>query len=187
MLAEEAAERERNSKPQREEWMLAPPTDNDWASKVDPTKLKNRKFQTGKGAKAPAQKSGVDSMWTETPDQKRQRLADEVMGVAKTAEASSDALSGQNKAEAEATARRIQEYNVSRLVSLRHSADRGQGRRALIGRWNYRSRTGTTHYTVSIRKLYLARKKTIRVRAPSIETRIVRGGRRLDTRNGRSC
>jgi len=49
---------------------------------MDPTKQRARKFNTGKGAKGPAGPGGMDSSWTETPEQKRKRLADEVMGVA---------------------------------------------------------------------------------------------------------
>jgi len=95
--------------------MIVPPKSEDWTAKVDPTKIKNRKFQTGKGAKAP-QKGGAgdNTLWTETPDQKRQRLADEVMGRKKPATqgpASSEALA--STAEARETARRIKEYNVS--------------------------------------------------------------------------
>ncbi|KAI9783448.1 MAG: hypothetical protein M1816_001372 [Peltula sp. TS41687] len=101
-------------KPQREEWMLVPPKEADWTSRVDPTKLRNRKFNTGMGAKAPTQKSGGDhTLWTETPEQKRQRLADEMMGVRKPAaeEEASPSQRNHNSAEDQATARRIQEYN----------------------------------------------------------------------------
>jgi len=55
---QEATAREKDKKPQREEWMLLPPTNDDWSSRVDPTKLKARKFQSGKGSKAPIDKSG---------------------------------------------------------------------------------------------------------------------------------
>ena len=99
--------------------MLVPPKQDDWTARVDPTKLRNRKFQTGKGAKAPAQKGGgggeISALWTETPEQKRQRLEDEVMGVKKPALAGDgDAVSGAtaaNEAEARETERRIREYN----------------------------------------------------------------------------
>lgn len=109
---EAEAEREKTKKPQREEWMLVPPTDSDWSSRVDPTKLKNRKFASGKGAKAPTEKSGISAIWTETPEQKRQRLEDEIMGR-KELSTSSVKAAGPRKddAEAEATARRIQAYN----------------------------------------------------------------------------
>ena len=112
-LAEEVAAREASKKPQREEWMLLPPKQDDWSARADPTKLKNRKFNTGKSSKAPAQKSGGENaIWTETPEQKRQRLEDEVMGVKKPAQ-----LGPENKKdkwkeeEARETEKRIQEYN----------------------------------------------------------------------------
>ncbi|KAI9812459.1 MAG: hypothetical protein M1827_004690 [Pycnora praestabilis] len=112
VAAEEAAARQAARKPQREEWMLVPPKQDDWSSKVDPTKLRNRKFNTGKGSKAPASKSGGDELWTETPEQKRQRLEDEVMGVKRPATlGSEDKRNGKSDAEMEKTARRIQEYN----------------------------------------------------------------------------
>ena len=114
MREEEAAIQEQQKKPQREEWMLVPPKQDDLA-RVDPTKLRNRKFNTGKGAKAPAAKSGGDNaLWTETAEQKRQRLEDEVMGVKQPATSvAADARTGRGLAEDQNTAKRIQEYNVS--------------------------------------------------------------------------
>ena len=101
-------------KPQREEWMLAPPTHGDWTSRVDPTKLRNRKFNTGKGAKAPNQSTATDNrLWTETPEQKRQRLADEVLGAKKPAQVEAEATkkSARSEAEDRETERKIREYN----------------------------------------------------------------------------
>ncbi|KUJ24298.1 uncharacterized protein LY89DRAFT_679461 [Mollisia scopiformis] len=99
-------------KPQRDDWMLVPPSDSDWSTRVDPTKLKNRKFASGKGAKAPAEKSGISAIWTETPEQKRQRLADEVLGRSSSSSSSKMASSKQPRSEEEvATERRIREYN----------------------------------------------------------------------------
>ena len=102
-------------KPRREEWMLVPPKQDDWSSRIDPTKLKNRKFNTGKGAKGPAQMGGADNtLWTETPEEKRKRLEDEVMGVKKPAHLDHDSRkSVRSEAEAKETERRIREYNVS--------------------------------------------------------------------------
>ena len=113
-LEQETSAREAAKKPQREEWMLVPPKQDDWSSRVDPTKLKNRKFNTGKGAKAPSQKGGSDNaLWTETPEQKRQRLEDEVMGVKTPAQLDTGSKkSSTNEAEARETERRIREYNV---------------------------------------------------------------------------
>lgn len=113
-MADENTAREAAKKPRREEWMLVPPKQDDWSARVDPTKLKNRKFNTGKGSKGPSQKAGgLDTLWTETPEQKRQRLEDEVMGVKKPAQLGpEDKKSGRSEAEARETQRRIREYNV---------------------------------------------------------------------------
>lgn len=118
------AESVANSAPKRDDWMLVPPSDSSWGDRVDPTKLKNRKFQSGKGSKAPIEKSGgIAAIWTETPEQKRKRLEDEVLGRAEKALNSSNASSkpgaGRVSKEEEATARRIQEYNdKNRATSL---------------------------------------------------------------------
>ena len=129
----EAVAREEAKKPKREEWMLVPPKDEDWSSRVDPTKLRNRKFNTGKGAKAPTQKpGGVSSIWTETPEEKRQRLADEVMGVRKPATAE-EQPAARKPIQDEDTARRIREYNVSlgQTPSVSHSVARELTRRPI--------------------------------------------------------
>ncbi|KZL83741.1 hypothetical protein CI238_12932 [Colletotrichum incanum] len=66
--------------PQRDDWMLAPPTQSGYQER-DPTKLKNRKFASGKSSVAAAGGgSGISSIWTETPEQKRKRLEDAVLG-----------------------------------------------------------------------------------------------------------
>ena len=122
LLSSQAEDRARSAaetkstKPQRAEWMLAPPTDSDWTGRVDPTKLKNRKFASGKGAKAPAEKSGISAIWTETPEEKRQRLEDEVLGRKEAATSGrgggeKKGVSKELEMEERATARRIQEYN----------------------------------------------------------------------------
>jgi hypothetical protein len=112
VAAEKRTSSTATAKPQRAEWMLAPPSSGDWTGRVDPTKLKNRKFASGKGAKAPAEKSGISAIWTETPEEKLRRLEDEVLGRKDAATSSSKPKpgSGLDKEEA-ATARRIQEYN----------------------------------------------------------------------------
>jgi hypothetical protein len=65
----------------RDEWMTMAPESGDWSSRVDPTKLKSRGFNSGKGAKGPTVKSGADSSWHETPAEKQARLAREVLGI----------------------------------------------------------------------------------------------------------
>ena len=112
------ADRELVQKPQREEWMLAPPTDSDWTSRIDPTKLKNRRFNTGKGARAPPPTQSSDTnLWMETPDQKRKRLQKEVLGVAKpTVSVQVGKKPTQNGADAQEMERRIQEYKVRTIL-----------------------------------------------------------------------
>ncbi|KAK6342676.1 hypothetical protein TWF718_008069 [Orbilia javanica] len=98
----------------RDEWMLVPPEHGDWTSKVDPTKIRSRKFQTGKGARAPTAKGGDNSLWTETAADKAKRVADEVMGVRRPANETGEDEDPRAKAarlEAQETQRRIDEYN----------------------------------------------------------------------------
>ncbi|KAL8932427.1 MAG: hypothetical protein Q9211_006318 [Gyalolechia sp. 1 TL-2023] len=111
--------------------MLIPPSQDDWSARIDPTKLRNRKFNTGKGAKAPPSSKGAaggvdtNALWTETPEQKRQRLEDEMMGVKKPAQlvdAGDEAGrrgGGKTEEERRETERRIREFNEkNRSASL---------------------------------------------------------------------
>ncbi|KAL9127797.1 MAG: hypothetical protein Q9175_007665 [Cornicularia normoerica] len=112
-LAEDEAAREAATKPRREEWMLLPPKQDDWSARADPTKLRNRKFNAGKGSKAPGRNGGDENaLWTETPEQKRRRLEDEVMGVKRPARLGPEVKRDRWKEEeARETERRIREYN----------------------------------------------------------------------------
>ncbi|KAK7890104.1 hypothetical protein LTR67_008569 [Exophiala xenobiotica] len=97
---------------QRDEWMTIAPTNGDWSSRVDPTKLKNRKFNTGRGAKAPPQKSGAGGeSWHETPEQKQVRLKREVMGITDPTGPSDLKSKNVSSAHEEATAKRLREYS----------------------------------------------------------------------------
>ena len=114
-LEADNAAREASKKPQREEWMLVPPSQSDWTTRIDPTKLRNRKFNTGKGSKpAPQNTASTDQpLWTETPEQKRQRLEDEVLGIRKPAQLgpSEEKRDVRKEEEARETERRIREFN----------------------------------------------------------------------------
>jgi hypothetical protein len=104
--------------------MLVPPQRDDLAARADPAKLRARKFNTGKGAKAPASAEGgggIGGLWTETGEEKRRRLADEVMGIRPAAHLDAGASAGvekpggeggRNVAEVRATDERIRAYNV---------------------------------------------------------------------------
>ncbi|KAL6863035.1 hypothetical protein ACO1O0_003279 [Amphichorda felina] len=67
--------------PQRDSWMLAPPTGGTFTER-DPTKIRARKFASGKpgAGAAPAGSRQPSSIWTETPEEKLRRLKDSVLG-----------------------------------------------------------------------------------------------------------
>jgi hypothetical protein len=75
-----AEEAKKPKAPQREEWMLRPPSASELLGNIDPTKLtKARTFNTS--TKTAGASGKVDmSLWTETPQERQQRLADEVAG-----------------------------------------------------------------------------------------------------------
>ncbi|KAI1929744.1 hypothetical protein LOY89_003460 [Ophidiomyces ophidiicola] len=98
------------SKPsKRDDWMLRPPDQLDFPSRVDPTKLRNRKFNTGRAAGATAGKTGVSSTWTETAEEKRKRLENEVMGI--QAPAVSSAPTPRGEPQSSAVSKQVKEYN----------------------------------------------------------------------------
>jgi len=66
-------------KAQRDEWMTLPPTQDDLAARMDPTKQRARKFNSGKSAPG---SGAMGSAWTETPEQKLKRLQNEALGIA---------------------------------------------------------------------------------------------------------
>ncbi|KAI1433872.1 hypothetical protein GGR50DRAFT_666259 [Xylaria sp. CBS 124048] len=80
--AEAEAEAAAARGPKRDDWMLAPPTAGDNRA-ADPTKLKARRFNSGPRASAAASGGGgseISSIWTETPEEKRKRLENAVLG-----------------------------------------------------------------------------------------------------------
>ncbi|KAI1137188.1 hypothetical protein F5Y05DRAFT_388406 [Hypoxylon sp. FL0543] len=101
--AEEAARAaEEAAGPRRDDWMLAPPTSSGYRA-PDPTKLKNRRFQSGPRSSASASANGgssgeISSIWTETPEQKRKRLENAVLGrdTSATQQTTSSNVSGGN-------------------------------------------------------------------------------------------
>jgi hypothetical protein len=98
---------------QRDEWMTLAPTSGDWSQRVDPTKLKSRKFNTGRGSKGPSQATGGDASWHETPEQKQARQKREVMGITDPPNPKTSRTESTTSARDEATAKRLKEFNVS--------------------------------------------------------------------------
>ncbi|KAF8272403.1 hypothetical protein EI94DRAFT_1718555 [Lactarius quietus] len=97
---------------QRQEWMLVPPSSSDLLSTLDPSKLnKPRQFSR---STAPA-KVVDNTLWTETPAEKQQRLADEVMGKKRRAE-NADVTDQDPLAEEEANKRRKRDAELQRQV-----------------------------------------------------------------------
>lgn len=117
---------EKPSKSKRDEWMMVPPKQDDLSSRMDPSKLRARGFNTGKAAKGPT--GDVDSgAWTETPEQKRKRLQDEVMGIKSTSgnAPTVDVQAQKKRAEDRATAARLQEQR-GRSLTERHMGTKGK-------------------------------------------------------------
>ncbi|KPI36285.1 uncharacterized protein AB675_7317 [Cyphellophora attinorum] len=117
----------------RDDWMTMAPSSGDWSSRgADPTQLKARKFNTGKGAKAPSTSGdrAADASWHETPEQKQERLQRELMGIKSKDVASKAAPANvsQRSEEEEATAKRLREYNAERGPSLYDSHQSKKGR-----------------------------------------------------------
>lgn len=103
---------EQKSGGQRDSWMLQPPGSTDWTGRIDPTKLRNRQFQTGKSAKGAGGSGQVDSSWTETPQEKMRRLQDQVMGVAPPSDSGSREKAADKSKRDEIMRERVQKYNV---------------------------------------------------------------------------
>ncbi|KAJ3551064.1 hypothetical protein NM688_g4939 [Phlebia brevispora] len=115
---------EEASKPKalkREEWMLVPPSSSDLLGSIDPTKLtKPRQFSR---STAPAR--NVDtSLWTETPAERQQRLADEVAGKRRRA-VNADPDVGDESTELEARKRRRRDEEIRRGVDQYTKQHRG--------------------------------------------------------------
>ncbi|KAF9261537.1 hypothetical protein L218DRAFT_869710 [Marasmius fiardii PR-910] len=96
----------------RDEWMLKPPSSSELLGNLDPGKLtKGRQFSR---SKAPA-KNVDTSLWTETPAERQQRLADEVSGKKRKAVNSEDAISAEEAKEISKRRRRDEEIRQSVL------------------------------------------------------------------------
>ena len=103
---------------QRDEWMTMPPKQDNLAARMDPTKIRARGFNLGKGAKGPGAHESDNSTWNETPEQKQKRLADEMMGVSKPVSSGSQRPPDDAEtAKATAAAKKIREHTVRAALS----------------------------------------------------------------------
>ena len=104
-----------------------PPTQDDLAARMDPTKMRARKFNSGKSA---ASSGGMSSAWTETPEQKLKRLQDEAMGISAPANTSAAQTGSKQSKKEERQARKIREkIDAARGKSLvEEHEDRGGGK-----------------------------------------------------------
>ncbi|KAJ5167650.1 uncharacterized protein N7482_003244 [Penicillium canariense] len=108
---------------QRDEWMLHPPSQSDWASKIDPTQLRNRKFQTGKSARSSTSKQ-VDATWIETPEERMRRLEDEMLGVGAPSKSEGQRTpSSTNPARAKEMEEKIKKFNDQSGTNTRLDKD----------------------------------------------------------------
>ena len=103
--------------PQRDSWMLAPPTASGYTER-DPTRLKARKF----ASKSSAQPAGTQpaSIWTETAEEKLQRLQDSVLGRSGPAGAAGSTSDGPDGARAR------EEEERNRKIAASVEAKRGK-------------------------------------------------------------
>lgn len=99
---------EQVNKPKRDDWMTMPPTQDDLAARMDPTKMRARKFNTGKGASGTGSGGGM-GVWTETPEQKLKRLQNEALGIATPANTAEKGKGSRKNKHEEEKARRIRE------------------------------------------------------------------------------
>lgn len=115
--------------------MTLPPQADDLAARMDPSKLRARGFNTGKSARG-ASGPVETGIWTETPEQKRKRLEDEVMGRSGPAALPGSGRGREDRSRSgsaarvdETTARRIKEHTEkTRGESLyaAHAAKQGE-------------------------------------------------------------
>ncbi|KAH7069382.1 hypothetical protein FB567DRAFT_246491 [Paraphoma chrysanthemicola] len=114
-------------KAQRDDWMTMPPTQDDLAARMDPTKMRARKFNTGKSAGGGG---GMSSAWTETPEEKLKRLQDEAMGISKTPATAAPSQDGKKSKDEERRARKMREkIEAARGKSLvEQHAEKGTGK-----------------------------------------------------------
>lgn len=119
--------------PKRDEWMMAPPTSSGYRA-PDPTKLKTRKFASGRSA-SEKPSNGISSIWTETPEEKARRLANAVLGredpsaaTAQTGQPSASSRTSSGRRANEDKIRAFTEQTRGRSLVEEHQAARQAGK-----------------------------------------------------------
>jgi len=97
--------------------MLVPPSSSDLLGSLDPTKLKARQFAR---SAAPSKKTD-NSLWTETPAERQQRIADEVSGKKRRA-----ANAPEEEPDPDAIKRRKRDQEIRRGVEAHTRNTRGE-------------------------------------------------------------
>ncbi|KZT51346.1 hypothetical protein CALCODRAFT_503650 [Calocera cornea HHB12733] len=115
--AKEAAE---PKKLQRDAWMLAPPSSSELLGSLDPTKLRSKRTFGGGSARSGGEKEGME-LWTETPQERLERLKAEVSGKRKRAGDKAD-MSAEEMAERERKRRRDEEIEMRVQEHNKYSA-----------------------------------------------------------------
>ena len=101
------------SGPKRDDWMMLPPTADGLSKNLDPTK-RAKQFRSGpKASLGSGGGGGMDSSWMETPEEKRKRLQDQVLGVSSAPASSKTSSEKARSRQDEESARRIKEHSVS--------------------------------------------------------------------------
>ncbi|KAK9414945.1 putative DUF3752 domain-containing protein [Seiridium unicorne] len=124
--------------PKRDDWMVVPPTAGS-ARAADPTQIKARKFNSGPRAAAGGGGGAageISSIWTETPEQKRQRLENAVLGRGGTAGAgtgsgisSSDRRTKEEQAKEEQIRANLEAARGPSLYAAHQQQEGGKGGR----------------------------------------------------------
>ncbi|KZO99646.1 hypothetical protein CALVIDRAFT_560987 [Calocera viscosa TUFC12733] len=132
---EQAKQAAEPKKLQRDAWMLAPPSSSELLGNLDPTRLRSKRTLGGGSAKSGGEKEGIE-LWTETPQERLERLKAEVTGKRKRAGDKAD-MSAEEMAERERKRRRdeeierrVQEHNkrserTSSLLDMHASNAKG--------------------------------------------------------------
>lgn len=117
----------KEEKLERAEWMMKPPTESDLMSSLDPTKLRSRGFNTAADAARKKAAASDQSLWTETPAERAQRLADEQSGKKRRIENAEDLMTPEEqeklrrkKKRDKAIAEDLKDFHVRPALLLSH-------------------------------------------------------------------